>query len=228
MWNLWKRRPGAEKPENGGPGKGEFWLTRGEFRDILADPAKVGYHGLFANSFEGISPPTQAPEQRPFYRLVFHTVKGLLEQVPAAVLVEECPRSERWQARLPLLKERAAEHGGVFLEERGGTCPSYAFLFPALPPAFLEELYWWWAEYACWENLRIQYSALGAPVSDYATVTQVGQGTTLNLLIDEDHPVLILQAAPDYPTKRVFETLSAVCEQEGWTLSVREESRQGK
>lgn len=220
MWKPWKRH-GAEDPESCFPAGDEFWLMHGIFRDWAADQAKTEYYGLCSCSSDGICPPGERPSQDQFYRAVYGVIKELLQNAPSAILVEDMSRSGKWAEQREHLKQMTANSGGTFLEEHSQQKDSYAFLFSEMPLSFLEKIYWWMAELSCKEDIYVQYRALGQTALGLTSISKIKENTCLNILIDEAHPVLVLQLAPNYPIKQVTAILNSVCGQEGWSFSLK-------
>ena len=54
-----------------------------------------------------------------------------------------------------------------------------------------------------------------------ATVSALKEKTRLDILMDDTHPVLLLQLVPGSPLAQVTKALASVCGGEGWTLCVK-------
>ena len=78
-----------------------------------------------------------------------------------------------------------------------------------------------WAEHGCGEEVYAQYSVLEHVDAEDATVSALKEKTRLDILMDDTHPVLLLQLAPASPLAPVTEALASACGREGWTLCVK-------
>ena len=112
-------------------------------------------------------------------------------------------------------------NGGLVFKEIGKLKDCYAFVFSEMPNSFLKEVYWWMAEHACKEDIYVQYSVLEKVDVEESSISAIKEKTILNVLIDDTHPVLILQLAPMSSIEQVTDVLSSTCNREGWTLSVK-------
>ena len=54
-----------------------------------------------------------------------------------------------------------------------------------------------------------------------ATISALKEKTRLDILVDDTHPVLLLQLAPASSFAPVAEALASACGGEGWTLCVK-------
>ena len=221
MWNLGRRKKTPEASEILFPSEKEFWLMRGEFRDWYTDRSKRGYYGLYSCSTESIYPPGEKPCQDQFYRLVYCMTKDMLQTAPSVVLIEDISRSDVWKERKNILRQLALSNGGVVFEEPDKLKDSYAFVFPEIPESFFEEVYWWMAKHTCKEDIYVQYSILEKAALGEVSISAIKEKTILNVLMDDTHPVLILQLAPTSSIEQVTDVLSSSCNREGWTLSVK-------
>lgn len=114
-----------------------------------------------------------------------------------------------------------AENGGAVLEEMGEWKDCCAFVFSDMPGSFLRDVYWWMAEHGGGEELYARYSVLEHVDAENATVSALREKTRLDILIDDTHPVLLLQLAPTSSLAPVTEALASACGGEGWTLCVK-------
>ena len=112
-------------------------------------------------------------------------------------------------------------NGGLVFKEIGKLKDCYAFVFSEMPNSFLKEVYWWMAEHACKEDIYFQYSVLEKVDVEESSISAIKEKTILNVLIDDTHPVLILQLAPMSSIEQVTDVLLSTCNREGWTLSVK-------
>lgn len=203
------------------PKENEFWLMQGVFRDWLADQSKVGYYGLCAYSEEAICPPGERSSQDQFYQLVCNVIKRSLHDAPSVVLVEDFSHSKDWDSQKGLFRQLTLHHAGKLFEEYGPDKDCYAFVFPAIPNTFLSEIFWWMAEHTCTEDIYVQYSSLDKTDFPFSSITEIKKKTTLNLLIDDVHPVLILQLAYNYPVEQISTMLRSSCDQDGWSFFLK-------
>ncbi len=221
MWRPWKKKTKrAADPKISFPQEKEIRLMRGTFRDWSADSGKERYYGLCTYSTDSICPPGEIPCQMEFFRLVCKIIKEFLHGTPSAILMDDLSHLDAWEKQKVVLEQLTRSHSGAFFEEHGKVKSSYAFVFSEMPDSFLEEVYWWMAKHTCREDIYVQYSILGNGPSACSSISEVNAQTILNILMDEVHPVLILQLAPSYPIAHVTEVLLAVCNREGWTLSL--------
>ena len=95
-----------------------------------------------------------------------------------------------------------------------------AFVFSEMPGSFLRDVYWWMAEHGCGEEVYAQYSVL-EHMDTEMTVSALREKTRLDILVDDTHPVLLLQLAPTSSLAQVTEALASACGGEGWTLCVK-------
>ena len=93
-----------------------------------------------------------------------------------------------------------------------------AFVFSGMPGSFLRDVYWWMAEHGCGEEVYAQYSVLEHMDAEDATVSALREKTRLDILVDDTHPVLLLQLAPASSLAPVTEALASACGGEGGTL----------
>ena len=221
MWNLGRKKETSESSEILFPSEKEFWLMCGEFRDWYTDRSKRGYYGLCSCSTESIYPPGEKPCQDQFYRLVYCMTKDMLQTAPSVVLIEDISRSDVWKERKNILRQLALSNGGVVFEEPDKLKDSYAFVFPEIPESFFEEVYWWMAKHTCKEDIYVQYSILEKAALGEVSISAIKEKTILNVLMDDTHPVLILQLAPTSSIEQVTDVLSSSYNREGWTLSVK-------
>ena len=97
-----------------------------------------------------------------------------------------------------------------------------AFVFSEMPGPFLREAYWWMAEHGCGEEVYAQYSVLEHVAAEDATVSALKEKTRLDILVDDTHPVRLLQLAPAASSlAQVTAALASACGGEGWTLRVK-------
>ena len=96
-----------------------------------------------------------------------------------------------------------------------------AFVFSGMPGSFLRDVYWWMAEHGCGEEVYAQYSVLEHMDAEDATVSALREKTRLDILVDDTHPVLLLQLAPASSLAPVTEALASACGGEGWALCVK-------
>ena len=199
----------------------ELWLMKGEFRDWYTDENKRGYYGICSCSTESIYPPGEKSGQDQFYKLVYCMTKELLQTAPSVVFIEDISRSDAWKERKDILRQLALGNGGKIFEESDELKDSYAFVFPALPDSFFEEVYWWMAEHACKEDIYVQYSVLEDTARKEASIAAIKENARLNVLVDDIHPVFILQLAETNSMEEITDVLSNTCNREGWTLSLK-------
>lgn len=209
MWKLGRKKRAKKADERSFPAEKEFWLVRGAFREWQADRSGQGYYGLCGCSAEAVCPPGERPYQGRFYRLVYGLTERMLQSAPSMVLVEDLSRSDVWARQKARFKQLALDNGGAVLEEKG----ECAFVFPDMPGSFLRDVYWWMAEHGCGEEVYAQYSVL-EHVDAETTVSALEEKTRLDILIDDTHPVLLLQLGP-------ASSLASACGDEGWTLCVK-------
>ena len=69
-------------------------------------------------------------------------------------------------------------------------------MFSEMPGSFLRDVYWWMAEHGCGEEVYAQYSVLEHVDAEDATVSALKEKTRLDILMDDTHPVLLLQLGP--------------------------------
>ena len=220
MWKLWRKKSTSDGGERAFPAETEFWLVRGAFREWQADRSGQGYYGLCDCSTEAACPPGERPYQGRFYRLVYGLTERMLQSAPSMVLVEDLSRSDDWARQKARFKQLALDSGGAVLEEMGEWKDCCAFGFPDMPGSFLRDVYWWMAEHGCGEEVYAQYSVL-ENVAAEATVSALKEKTRLDILMDDTHPVLLLQLAPASSLEPVTEALASACGGEGWTLRVK-------
>jgi len=220
MWNLGRKKKIPAASESVFPSEKEFWLMYGEFRDWYTDRSKRGYYGLCRCSAESICPPGEKPCQDQFYRLVYCMTKDMLQPGPSVVLIEDLSHSDAWKERKNMFRQLALRNGGAVFVEPDELKDSYAFVFPEMPDSFFEEVYWWMAEHACKEDIYAQYSVLENAAVE-TSISAIKEKTILSVLIDDTHPVLILQLAPTSSIEQVTDVFSSSCNREGWTLSVK-------
>lgn len=221
MWKVGRKKKTQETAESVFASEKEFWLMCGEFRDWYTDRSKRGYYGLCSCSTEPICLPGETPSQDQFYRLVYCMTESILQTSPSVVLIEDISRSDDWGRQKNLLKRLALNNGGLAFEEMGESKDCYAFVFPEMPNSFLKEAYWWMAEHACKEDIYVQYSVLEKVAVEASSISAIKEKTIINVLIDDTHPVLILQLAPTSSIEQVTDVLSSTCNREGWTLSIK-------
>ena len=156
---------------------------------------------------------------------------GGLTEAGKVILAFAAVRQRRSVCRV-LYGERAAridretttvllDSGGAVLEEMGEWKDCCAFVFSEMPGSFLRDVYWWMAEHGCGEEVYAQYSVLEHVDAEDATVSALKEKTRLDILMDDTHPVLLLQLAPASPLAPVTEALASACGREGWTLCVK-------
>ena len=107
------------------------------------------------------------------------------------------------------------------MEEMGEWKDCCAFVFSEMPGSFLRDVYWWMAEHGCGEEVYAQYSVLEHVAAEDATVSALKEKTRLDILMDDTHPVLLLQLAPASSLAPVTEALASACGGEGWALCVK-------
>lgn len=210
-----------QRPASLLPKENEFWLMRGIFRDWSADRSKVGYYGLCSCSEEALCPPGKRSSQDRFYQVACNFTQKLLHDNPSAVLVEDISRSGNWGSQKDLFRQSTIHHGGIFFEEYGIDKDCYAFLFPSMPGDFLDEIFGWMAEHTCTEDIYVQYSTLNEADFPFSSISEVKEKTTVNLLIDDVHPVLILQSASSRSIEQISTMLHSSCSQEGWSFFLK-------
>lgn len=67
------------------------------------------------------------------------------------------------------------------------------------------------AEHGCGEEVYAQYSVLEHVAAEDATVSALKEKTRLDILMDDTHPVLLLQLAPEGSFQQVTEALASAC-----------------
>ena len=144
----------------------------------------------------------------------------MLQSAPSMVLVEDLSRSDVWARQKARFKQFALDNGGAVLEEMSKWKDCCAFVFSEMPGSFLRDVYWWMAEHGCGEEVYAQYSVLEHMAAE-TTVSALKEKTRLDILVDDTHPVLLLQLAPASPLAPVTEALASACGREGWTLCVK-------
>ena len=221
MWKLWRKKSASEADERAFPAETEFWLVRGAFREWQADRSGQGYYGLCDCWAEAVCPPGERPCQDRFYRLVYGLTERMLQGAPSMVLVEDLSRSDNWARQKARFKQFALDNGGAVLEEMGKWKDCCAFVFPDMPGSFLRDVYWWMAEHGGGEEVYAQYSVLEHMDAEDATISALREKTRLDILVDDTHPVLLLQLAPGSSLAPVTEALASACGGEGWTLCVK-------
>ena len=195
MWKLRRKKSVSETDERTFPAEKEFWLVRGAFREWQADRSGQGYYGLCDCWAEAVCPPGERPCQDRFYRLVYGLMERMLQSAPAMVLIEDLSRSDNWARQKARFKQLALDSGGAVLEEMGKWKDCCAFVFSEMPGSFLRDVYWWMAEHGCGEEVYAQYSVL-EHMDTEMTVSALREKTRLDILVDDTHPVLLLQLAP--------------------------------
>ena len=220
MWKLRRKKSASGADERSFPAEKEFWLVRGAFREWQADRSGQGYYGLCDCSTEAVCPPGERPCQDRFYRLVYGLTERMLQGAPSMVLVEDLSRSDNWARQKARFKQFALDNGGTVLEEMGKWKDCCAFVFPDMPGSFLRDVYWWMAEHGCGEEVYAQYSVL-EHMDTEMTVSALREKTRLDILVDDTHPVLLLQLAPTSLLAQVTEALASACDGEGWALCVK-------
>ena len=145
----------------------------------------------------------------------------MLQSAPSMVLVEDLSRSDVWARQKARFKQLALDSGGAVLEEMGKWKDCCAFVFSEMPGPFLREAYWWMADHVCGEEFYAQYSVLEHVAAEDATVSALKEKTRLDILVDDTHPVLLLQLAPASSLAQVTAALASACGGEGWTLRVK-------
>ena len=221
MWKVGRKKKTSDDTERLFPSEKEFWLMCGEFRDRYTDRSKRGYYGLCSCSTESVYPPGEKPCQDRFYKLVHCMTESILQTSPSVVLIEDISRSDDWERQKNRLKQLALNNEGLAFEEMGEWKDCYAFVFSEMPNSFLKEVYWWMAEHACKEDIYVQYSVLEKVDVEESSISAIKEKTILNVLMDDTHPVLILQLAPMSSIEQVADVLLSTCNREGWTLSVK-------
>ena len=144
----------------------------------------------------------------------------MLQGTPSMVLVEDLSRSDVWARQKARFKQFALDNGGAVLEEMGKWKDCCAFVFSEMPGSFLRDVYWWMAEHGCGEEVYAQYSVLEHMAAE-TTVSALKEKTRLDILVDDTHPVLLLQLAPASSLAPVTEALASACGGEGWALCVK-------
>ena len=177
-------------------------------------------HGPCGCSAEAICPPGEGTCQDWLYRLVYGLTERMLQSAPSMVLVEDLSRSDDWARQKVRFKQLALDSGGAVLEEMGERKDCCAFVFSEMPGSFLRDVYWWMAEHGCGEELYAQYSVLEHMDAE-TTVSALKEKTCLDILMDDTHPVLLLQLGPASSIQQVTEALASACGGEGWTLCVK-------
>lgn len=221
MWKLGRKKSASETDERTFPAEKEFWLVRGAFREWQADRSGQGYYGLCDCWAEAVCPPGERSCQDRFYRLVYGLTERMLQSAPSMVLVEDLSRSDVWARQKARFKQLALDSGGAVLEEMGKWKDCCAFVFSEMPGSFLRDVYWWMAEHGCGEEVYAQYSVLEHVDAEDATVSALKEKTRLDILMDDTHPVLLLQLAPEGSFQQVTEALASACGREGWTLCMK-------
>ena len=137
------------------------------------------------------------------------------------VLVEDLSRSDVWARQKARFKQLALDSGGAVLEEMDKWKDCCAFVFSEMPGSFLRDVYWWMAEHGCGEEVYAQYSVLEHVAAEDATVSALKEKMRLDILVDDTHPVLLLQLGPVSSLAPVTAALASACGGEGWTLRVK-------
>ncbi|WP_369281982.1 hypothetical protein [Oscillibacter sp. GMB15532] len=208
-------RRGKEKKNS--PNPDEFWLSQGDFRISEALPEFVRYYGIPTFFYEKNVSEQEKNEEK-FRRIVGNAIKCLLKGNSSMLLIED--RSQRsaglWTDEMPKFKEMALSEGGTLLEAHDSLCGRYLFTFTLMPDLFFEKIYHLFNGDCRYQSIYVTYSVLGKSVQEGADLASFKKATLLNMYIDNDHPVLIIQAAPQYPLKKISDALSAACQLEGW------------
>ena len=201
------------------PTAGDFHLIAGEFRDWVTISTKANYYGLCACSYDALCPPGKLSCQDQFYRLVFRVVYNFLTSAPSAILIKDFSKPAIREAHRKFIAQLTSSYGGIHFEERGEILDSCALLFPKTPASFLEELYWYAAKESCESDIHFQYCALRKVPAASVAADELTKESLLNIMVDEVHPVLLLQLASDFPFRKIKSALTDACLSEGMTLS---------
>ncbi|WP_312942626.1 hypothetical protein [Oscillibacter sp.] len=201
------------------PKSDEFWLSKGNFRDYEAMPGFVGYYGIPSFFYE--EPVLEQTENgEKFYRVARSTIKRLLEGSPSVILIKDLSHggANLWIDKIPEIREMAFSEGGKLLEVHDARCKQYLFVFDVLTDSFFEMIYQLINQDCRYQNIYITYLALANGIQKDADIASIKEAALLNLHIDDDHPIFIIQAVPEYPLEKISEALSTACQSEGWTF----------
>lgn len=211
LWHSRKKKT-SPKPD-------EFWLLQGNFRDYEAMPGFVGYYGI-PSFFYGETVPEQTENGEKFHRVARSTIKRLLEENPSAILIKDLSHESAnlWTDKIPEIREMTFSEGGKLLEAHDARCKQYLFVFDALPDSLFEMIYQLINRDCRYQNIYITYSALANGIQIDADIASIKEAALLNLHIDDDHPIFIIQAVPEYPLEKISEALSTACQSEGWAF----------
>lgn len=215
----WRNTKTSKNPALTYPAAGEFHLIAGDFRDWGTISTKANYYGLCACSYDALCPPGKLSRQDQFYRLVFRVVHNFLSSFPSAILIKDFSRPAIREAHRKFIVQLTSAYAGNHFEEHGETLDSYALLFSKTPVSFLEEIYWYAAKESCESDIHFQYCALREVPATSAAADEFTKESLLNIMIDEVHPVLLLQLASDFPFRKIKSALTNACLSERMTLS---------
>ena len=218
---FWKRNGQTHKPFNELL-PGEVWLMPGEFRMEEANPSMTGFFGLPGGYGALAASSKQEKALNPFHTIVQHTVEEVSAELPVALTVSDYTghTCTLWEERFPGLREMALEQCAWSMEQAVHEGKQYVFVFGQLPKELYEALYRCInMEIPC-EDVYLNFSVLkkGMPLH-FDGVSTPEKSALLNLHVDWGHLVLIIQAAPNYPTEKLTEALANACRVEGWTFS---------
>lgn len=217
MWKFWLKKRITEEAL---PAKNELWFESGVFRDWYADISKLSFYVLPSFFTNSIYPYANTPQQISFYRFVQALINALFQEHSAAVIIDDLSRSNVRKEQFVALKQQALCCGGMLFEEQYEHYDSFAFVFSSCPSSFLEQALHWYA-HSAHADAVVRYALLTEKHPSFCSLSEIASASTLNLLIDELHPVIVLQTAPKYPIERIINALRATCATEGWTLCNR-------
>ncbi len=211
LWHS-KKKGSSPKPD-------EFRLSQGDFRDYEAMPGFVSYYGI-PSFFYRENVPEQIENEEKFHRVARSTIKRLLKGSPSVILIKDLSRggANLWNDKIPEIREMAISEGGKLLVVHDARCKQYLFVFDALPDSFFEMIYQLINRDCRYQNIYITYSALANGNQKDADIASIKESALLNLHIDDDHPIFIIQAVPEYPLEKIFNTFTTTCQSVEWSF----------
>lgn len=180
-----------------------------------------GGYGALAASAE------QKEALRPFHTIVQPTVKEVSAELPVDLTAADYPgyTCALWKTRFPELRQMALEQCRWFKEEEVGNVERHIFLFDGLPKELYTLLYQCIHTEIPWADVYLNYSVLKKEFPPHFEVgSTLEKSALVNLHVDWGDLVLIVQTAPDFPSKSASKCLQTrVSWKAGFFLTIQKD-----